>query len=175
MKFSLECCASANMVETTHYLYFITRVLIATYQNLLQRHTYDLCWASIVKNLAILIYLILGAPLTMGGKMFNPFRLSAIPSPCIFNLNFNLVGECLKYFRLSRTRCCIKFKFVFLLSLDGWHVHWTRMEPPLVWANKNLPSSYMSRSLYQYSQYVTIVQFYCQNGGQSTLWVPFRI
>ena len=78
-----------------------------------------------MKHLAILIYLILGAPLTMGGKMFNPFRLSAIPSPCIFNLNFNLVGECLKYFRLSRNRFCIKFKFVFLLSLgQGWSQHW---------------------------------------------------
>ena len=38
-------------------------------------------------NFVNLIDLILGAPLTMGGKMFNPLRLSAIvPSdPCIFN------------------------------------------------------------------------------------------
>ena len=42
MKFSLECYASANMVETTQYLYFITRLLIATYQNLLQRQTYTI-------------------------------------------------------------------------------------------------------------------------------------
>ena len=46
-------------------------------------------------NFVNLIDLILGAPLTMGGKMFNPLRLSAIvPSdPCIFN-PLNLVSEC---------------------------------------------------------------------------------
>ena len=42
MKFSLEFYISANLVETTQNLYLMTRVLIATYQNILQRQSNEI-------------------------------------------------------------------------------------------------------------------------------------
>ena len=67
-------------------------------------------------NFVNLIDLILGAPLTMGGKMFNPLRLSAIvPSdPCIFNpLNLS-VSE---IFHLFPKLDASNSSFFFLRSL----------------------------------------------------------
>ena len=117
-------------------------------------------------NFVNLIDLILGAPLTMGGKMFNPLRLSAIvPSdPCIFNpLNLS-VSEIFHLFQNLMHQIQVSFFCVHLLfSFMGCDVHSTGR------ANK-IPS-YVSSSLYQYTQYITTVpkwgtpvHFECHSG-----------
>ena len=66
-------------------------------------------------NFMNLVNLILGAPLTMGGKMFNPLRLSANPSEwCIFN--FKLVSECLKCLGFLIWTCQSPQWYFFLLA-----------------------------------------------------------
>ena len=120
-------------------------------------------------NFVNLIDLILGAPLTMGGKMFNPLRLSAIvPSdPCIFN-PLNLVSECVWNFSLVSKTWCIKFKLLFF-AFTCFSLLWDAMSTVLARANK-IPS-YVSSSLYQYTQYITTVpkwgtpvHFECHSG-----------
>ena len=100
-------------------------------------------------KLVILMDLIVGAPLTMGGKIFKPLRLSARPSEFMFSLSQNVWN----FNHLSFCR-------IHLL----WNLIKDVMSNELAWSqycceSTRAPPSYVSRSLVQYCRYVTSVQF----------------
>ena len=93
--------------------------------------------------------LIVGAPLTMGGKIFKPLRLSARPSECIFSLSQNVWN----FNHLSF--CRIHLLWNFIKDVMSNELAWSQY----CCESTRAPSSYVSRSLVQYCRYVTSVQF----------------
>ena len=104
-------------------------------------------------KLVILMDLIVGAPLTMGGKIFKPLRLSARPSEFMFSLSQNVWN----FNHLSF--CRIHLLWNFIKDVMSNELAWSQY----CCESTRAPSSYVSRSLVQYCRYVTSVQFYFQN------------